>query len=194
MIAIERETPVLTAGIGPCPTIRTQRLLLRPHRLEDADAIAVTLADFSVARMLARVPAPYHRQDALDWLVAQAAVKAPEWTLAICDTDGRHLGMVGIEMRHGLWHLGYWLNSSVWGRGLMTEAAGAALKAFFKKMPDLQVHSGMFSDNPGSLRVQQKLGFAITGCRDVFSVSRNCMVMHIDTSMTAQDLDHPARN
>lgn len=184
MIALALEKPVSAPGIGPSPTIRTPRLLLRPHVLEDADAMAVSLADFSVSR----IPAPYHRQDAIDWLVQQSASKISGWNLAVCDTDGRHLGMVALEMRHGLWHLGYWMNRSVWGRGLMTEAASKILEAFFERLPEATVHSGVFSDNPGSLRVQQKLGFAITGCRDVFSTARNCMVMHIDTSMTARDL------
>ncbi len=54
---------------GPCPVIATARLVLRPHRPSDAEAIAQSLGDFAVTRMLARVPAPYDRQDALDWLV-----------------------------------------------------------------------------------------------------------------------------
>lgn len=194
MIALESEKHEVRAGIDPCPTIRTPRLLLRPPSMADADAIAVSLGDFSVSRMLARVPAPFHRQDAVDWLKQQAARKQADWNFAICDTDGRHLGIVSIELRHGQWHLGYWLNRSAWKRGLMTEAAGSALKAFFECMPDAEMHSGMFSDNAGSLRVQQKLGFAIIGCRDVFSIARNAMVMHIDTLVTARDFVQTIRN
>lgn len=36
---------------GPCPTIETSRLVLRPQRLSDAGSIAETLADFQVTRM-----------------------------------------------------------------------------------------------------------------------------------------------
>ena len=43
---------------APCPVITSERLMLRPHRLEDATAIAESLSDFKVARMLARVPQP----------------------------------------------------------------------------------------------------------------------------------------
>ncbi len=187
MIASPREKQAVRADMGSCPVIRTPRLLLRPPTLDDAGAIAASLADFSVSRMLARVPAPFHRQDAVDWLKSQANSKLPDWNFAICDTDASHIGAASIELRHGQWHLGYWLNRRAWNRGLMTEAAGAALKVFFERMPEAAMHSGMFSDNPGSLRVQQKLGFAITGCRDMFSVARNAMVMHIDTVVTAQD-------
>jgi len=193
MIALQAEKPAIRINLGPCPVIRTPRLLLRPHSIDDADAIAISLADFSVSRMLTRVPAPFHKQDAVDWLKQQAASKLPEWNFAICDTDGRHLGVVSIELRHGQWHLGYWLNRSAWNRGLMTEAAGRSLKAFFECMPEAEIHSGMFSDNAGSLRVQQKLGFAITGCRDIFCVARNAMVMHIDTVVTARDFVETVR-
>ncbi|MGE7370568.1 GNAT family N-acetyltransferase [Neorhizobium sp. NPDC001467] len=188
MTAVQMERRIVAEGIGPCPVIRTSRLLLRPHRAQDADAIAVSLCDFSVSRMLARVPVPYHRQDAVDWLGSQAADARNGWSFAVCDTDASHIGAVGIDLRHGRWHLGYWLNRSRWNRGLMTEAAGAALRAFFERMPETPVHSGMFCDNAGSLRVQQKLGFAITGCRDVFSVARGHMVTHIDTVIDARDL------
>lgn len=194
MIALHSEKQVISTNLGPCPIIRTPRLLLRAPRPEDADAIAASLSDFSVARMLSKVPAPFHRQDAVDWLKQQAASNLPDWNFAICDTDGRHLGTVSIELRHGQWHMGYWLNRSAWNRGLMTEAAGNALKAFFERMPNAKVHSGMFSDNAGSLRVQQKLGFAITGCRDMFPVARNAMVIHIDTVVTTRDFGQPVRN
>ena len=62
---VEARTP------GPCPVVATSRLVLRPHRLSDADSIVESLGDFAVARMLAQVPQPYDRQDALDWLQAE---------------------------------------------------------------------------------------------------------------------------
>ena len=35
---------------GACPVIETARLVLRPHRMQDADAIANSLGDFAVAQ------------------------------------------------------------------------------------------------------------------------------------------------
>ena len=174
-------------GPGPCPVIETARLTLRPYRLSDADAFAESLADFAVTRMLARVPAPYHRQDALDWLTPRVSGTFPDWGFAITDGDAP-VGLVSLELRHGQWHLGYWLNRYYWGRGYMSEAAAAAIERFSRRMPETAIHSGVFADNPASLRIQEKLGFRITGCRDIYCSARNAMVPHLETVLEPQGL------
>jgi RimJ/RimL family protein N-acetyltransferase len=188
-----RERPKDAARLdpGPCPVIETARLRLRPHRLSDADAIAQTLGDYQVSRMLARVSAPYHRADALDWLVRQGAGLVPGWTLAITEGDDVHIGCVGIELRHGQWHIGYWLNRFYWNRGYAGEAVHAAIERFFRRMPCTDLHSGVFADNAGSLKLQKKLGFEITGCAQIYALARNGMVSHIETRLTVADLRRP---
>jgi RimJ/RimL family protein N-acetyltransferase len=173
---------------GPVPVVTTARLTLRPHRLSDADAMAESLSDFAVTRMLARVPAPYDRQDALDWLVPTTSGKLPDWNLAITNGDDAHIGMVSVELRHGRWHLGYWLNRYYWRRGYMTEAVAAILERFARRMPDVPVHSGVFADNPASLRLQEKLGFRMTGCTEIYSFARNTMVSHVETVLRPGEL------
>lgn len=186
------ERPVETMlSPGPCPVIQSRRLTLRPHRLADADAIAASLADFKVARMLSRVPQPYHRDDALDWLVRQTSGLMSDWYLAVTTGDDVHIGVVGMELRSNGWHLGYWLNRYYWDHGYMTEAVGAVLERFFRRMPDARVHSGAFADNLASLNVQRKLGFRIVDAGEVFSTARNRMAPHIDTILHASDLARP---
>ncbi len=172
-LVTERARAVARPGPGPAPVIETERLRLRPHRLSDAAAIAESLGDFQVARMLSRVPAPYHHQDALDWLNRQTADMLPDWTLAITTPgDDVHIGCIGIELRHGQWHVGYWLNRFYWGKGLASEAVHAAVERFFRRMPETVLHSGVFADNPASLKVQEKLGFRITGCSQIYALAR----------------------
>lgn len=166
---------------GPVPVVTTPRLTLRPHRLADANAIAESLSDFAITRMLARVPAPYDRQDALDWLVPVTSGSLPDWHLAVTDGDDTHIGVVSVELRHGRWHLGYWLNRYFWRRGYMSEAVAAVLERFSRRMPESAVHSGVFADNPASLRLQEKLGFRMTGCAEIYSFARNTMVSHVET-------------
>jgi RimJ/RimL family protein N-acetyltransferase len=191
--AVVQQTAERQLMPGPCPVIRSQRLTLRPHRLSDADAIAGSLADFKVARMLARVPQPYDRQDALDWLMRQTSGLVPDWNLAITDGDDIHIGVVGLELRRNGWHLGYWLNRYYWDRGYMTEAAAAILERFFRRMPEATIRSGAFADNLASLNIQRKLGFAIVDANEVFCVARNAMVPHIETVLTVEDLVLPRR-
>ena len=172
----------------PCPVVTTSRLVLRPHRLADAGSLAESLADFAVARMLARVPQPYDRQDAEDWLQIQLSDAANGWAAAITMGDDVHIGMVGIEQRGQAWRVGYWLNRHYWGRGIMTEAVGALLDRFLRRMPGGAIRSGAFADNTASLKVQQKLGFRVTGCSEMFSLARNGVVPHIDTLIRPEDL------
>ena len=181
------------ASPGPCPVITSRRLVLRPHRLDDASAIAESLSDFKVSRMLARVPQPYDRQDALDWLVPHASGALADWMLAITTGDDVHIGMVGLESRRGSWRLGYWLNRLYWDRGYMTEAVAATLERFFRRMPDTPVYSGAFADNLASLNIQKKLGFRIIDANQMFSLSRNRMVPHVETVLAPEDFRPPAR-
>ena len=51
-------------------------------------------------------------------------------------------------------------------------------------MPETAVHSGVFVDNPASLKLQEKLGFRITGCTEVYSFARNTMVPHVETVLS----------
>ncbi len=169
---------------SPCPTLQTNRLVLRPQRLSDAGSIAESLSDFQVTRMLARVPAPYYKQDALEWLILRTSGTLPDWDFAITCGDDTLIGVVSIEKRHGEWHLGYWLDRNHWGKGYMTEAVEAVVKRFFEQMPGEVLYSGVFADNPASMRVQEKLGFQITGCHEAYAVARASMVTHLDTALT----------
>ena len=189
---LQKPAPLATLP-GPCPVITTERLLLRPHRMADATAIAESLSDFKVSRMLSRVPQPFDRQDALDWLVPQTSGILPDWTLAVTTGDDVHIGVAAIELRTGGWHLGYWLNRFYWDRGYMTEAAAAVLERFFRRMPDATLHSGAFADNLASLHVQKKLGFRTADADEIFCLSRNRMVPHIETILAAEDFRRPGR-
>ena len=106
MSAMLAERPTVAPSIpGPCPVIETARLVLRPHRMQDADAIVTSLSDFAVARMLTRVPVPYDQEDGRDWLNMVTSAMKPDWHFAIT-LDGVHVGVASLEVRHGLWHIG----------------------------------------------------------------------------------------
>ncbi|MBB4009083.1 GNAT family N-acetyltransferase [Allorhizobium taibaishanense] len=194
MTALQKPRPAAAApSLGPCPVIETSHLTLRPHRLADADAMAQSLNDWRVTRMLSRVPMPYDKQDACDWLNRTGAGVTRDWHLAITAGDDVHIGMVALELRHGQWHLGYWLNRFYWGKGLMSEATAAAVDRFFRRMPEVDLYSGAFADNGASLKIQDKLGFTLTRCADLYSLSRNAMAPHIETRLT-QDAFQRARS
>ena len=167
------------------PVIETARLTLRPLREADLDDIVAGIGDFAVSRMLARVPHPYSRVDGENFL-AKAARNAIAGTsfFLIVEREGRLAGAVGIGAMPYVSDLGYWLGRNCWARGLMTEAAGAVLAIGFDVLGLRLVRSGLFADNPASLRVQEKLGFRRIGLGTRRSLARGTEVAHIDTVLT----------
>lgn len=157
-------------------------ILRRPER-RDAAAIAEALADNHVARMLARVPQPYDVKDAEEWL--GRLDPCPEDLVFAIAVSGRLAGLVSVEDRAGVMTLGYWLARPCWGRGIATRAVRQCLDAHFDAGGG-DVTSGVFADNPASLRVQEKLGFTVTGRGEIFSLARNRMVTEIRTRLTRE--------
>ncbi|ODT26055.1 MAG: hypothetical protein ABS35_11430 [Kaistia sp. SCN 65-12] len=159
--------------------LRTERLLLRPQRETDVDAIVAGLNDYEVTRWLVVVPHPYTPADAREWIARQQPAEPAAAHFAV-DLPGTGLiGVVGIGPG-----LGYWLDRRHHGNGYMTEASTALLDWHFAAMPDSVLQSGVLVGNQASLNVQKKLGFADTGIRDMrFVRSQGREIEHINTSL-----------
>lgn len=151
-------------------TISTDRLTLRAPLEQDLPAIAALIGDFAVSRMLVRVPHPYTIEDAQAWFRRIGAPGAQDWQIFAIVLNGQAIGMVGFRGGSGEPSIGYWLGKAYWGRGYMSEACEAAVAWFFNNHDNDALHSGVFEDNPGSLRIQEKLGFEIVG-----SAMENCL-------------------
>jgi RimJ/RimL family protein N-acetyltransferase len=178
------ETERLGFG-GALPAIATRRLTLRPPRIEDADAFAEALSDYAVSSMLARVPSPYLRQDAVDWLKTMTdGIGEAGFAFAVTVAEVP-VGVVGFDRKNDGIHIGYWLDRRYWRQGIMSEAVSAAITWYFGTEPEAVLNSGVFTDNRGSLALQNKLGFAITGLGEIFSVARNRSQSHIETMIDA---------
>jgi RimJ/RimL family protein N-acetyltransferase len=167
----------------PDVQIESERLVMRPLAAPDIDDLVAEVSDLSVSRMLARVPYPYTRQDGEAFLAA--ARRSGHGDLALSITQGgRVIGGIGLTALRGQHEFGYWLGSRHWGMGLATEAGRAFLAHAFDSLPLDSIRSGVFIDNPASLRVQVKLGFREIGRRQVECLARGRKVEHIDTVLT----------
>jgi RimJ/RimL family protein N-acetyltransferase len=163
----------------------TRRLTLRPPVLADAEEIALQLSNWNVTRMLSRVPYPYHPEDAEDWI--RSLAEKPEDLVYTIHRE-RLIGLVSIEGDGDEPCLGYWLGEPWHGRGFMTEAAHALLAHAFATRGHRAVQSSVFIDNPASLRVQEKLGFVVTGTDEAWSLSRAARVEKWTTRLSASAL------
>lgn len=162
----------------------TRRLTLRPPLEVDVDDIVCHLQNVNVSRMLLRVPAPFDRRDAVDW-VGKCQESLQHIRMFTIHRE-RLIGIAGVEDLGGSPLLGFWLAEYCWGMGLMREALGAMLCYLFDEFPDIEVSSMVMADNHASLKLQDRLGFDIKGAGEAFSLTRQAMVPVIRASLVKE--------
>jgi RimJ/RimL family protein N-acetyltransferase len=154
------------------PTIEGGRVRLRMHRPDDADRVHEGATDPVTAYWLGRIPDPYSREMAEDFLVhrsdGMAAGTDLHWMLADPESD-LLLGTVSLmHIAEGMAEVGYWSHPEARGRGVMTEAVRMACRHAFIDPEDgglglHRVYATAAADNAASRRVLEAAGFTQTG-------------------------------
>jgi RimJ/RimL family protein N-acetyltransferase len=141
--------------------VRTDRLVLRPYRPEDVDAVFRACQDDENQRWL-NIPAPYTREDAVEFVTVTTVTARAEGTalLTAVEANGKFVGSAGLHVPRTLVGpgVGYWLAPWARGRGYASEAA-AALAAWGLAHGAHRIH--LFADvrNTGSQEVARRAGF-----------------------------------
>jgi len=180
----------MTSSDDSHASIRTERLVLRPMRADDADALFALFANWEVIRWLSAPPWPYSLEDAHSFIGQLDAGDLTKSEYAIT-LENALIGAVDVRMNPASHsqsgpgpNLGYWLAHPFWGRGYMTEAArGLVAHVFAAGLGDI-IYSGAFTDNEASLRVQEKLGFIRDGETMLYAKPRGEKFPHINTVLT----------
>ncbi|MCY4393340.1 MAG: GNAT family N-acetyltransferase [Chloroflexi bacterium] len=145
------------------PELRTERLLLRPYRSGDVDDVFAYATDPEWSRYL-EVPSPYTRRDAEEFvatLLLADPAKNPTWAVVY---EGRASGNIDLRVRdHNLAEMGYSIAHPLWGQGLTTEAARAAIAYGFESMGLARIQAVADIRNSASWRVMEKLGMTREG-------------------------------
>lgn len=162
-------------------TIRTDRLVLRPARDGDEQALH-SLMTWDVAQWLSSVPWPNGVDDTRSHVARVVRMNASgEGAHYVVEDGNAPCGTISLQPSDGALTLGYWLGEGWWGRGLMTEAAEAFIDAFFSRHDVFHITSSAFAGNEASIRVQEKLGFVVVGETVRYSKARRCVVPRFDT-------------
>jgi RimJ/RimL family protein N-acetyltransferase len=146
-------------------TIKTERLLLRPFSQADAPRLRELAGEVAVARNCASIPHPYPEGAAEQWIGLHDERRASDrgYPFAI-EAQGQLIGCIGIDdPGNGEFDLGYWLGRAFWNQGYATEAAHAVLRFAFGWRGLPYVRAGFITQNTGSRRVLDKMGFLATG-------------------------------
>jgi RimJ/RimL family protein N-acetyltransferase len=154
------------------PQIETDRLLLRPFRLEDARRVQQLAGDRSVAATTLNIPYPYEDGVAENWIRSHPEnfAKRESATFAVTlkseADDIALMGAIGLTlaMPHARGEMGYWIGKPYWGRGYCTEAARAVLDFGFVELGLQRIFARHMDSNPASGRIMEKIGMQYEGC------------------------------
>ena len=154
--------------MSTCPTLETERLILRPFVLSDAPEVQRLAGERDIASTTLNIPHPYEDGTAELWIgTHEASFEAGRIvTFAIVDRGTNALlGAIGltINAEHDRAEMGYWLGKPYWGNGYCTEAAAAVLRFAFEELGLNRVYACHLTRNPASGRVMQKIGMRHEG-------------------------------
>jgi len=130
------------------------QVALRPFADSDLDPLFDQMRDPESVWMAAFTPDDPDDREAFDKHMAKVRA-APDSTLRAVTSDGRFVGIVSSFVFNGDTMVAYWIDRSVWGRGI----ASRALVLLLGLVAVRPVYARAASDNVRSLRVLQKAGF-----------------------------------
>ena len=132
----------------------TSKLLLRPVREQDLEALFLQQAD-PLANDLAHFPARNHADFMRHWhdnILGNDSVYAQ-----VIEWHGQIAGSMQSWHQDGMQMLGYWLGYEFWGQGI----ASAALHDFLPLLAMRPLYAYVHQDNLPSQRVLEKNGFTL---------------------------------
>jgi [ribosomal protein S5]-alanine N-acetyltransferase len=153
------------------PEGTTERLILRPLKLSDAEQIQAHFPHWEIVKyMLKRVPWPYPPDGAVRFLTDIAIPQrergeAWHWSLRLRSDLSQLIGVINL-VKDKQTNRGFWLGLPWQGQGLMSEAAAWANDYWFETLgfPVLRVAKAIA--NTASRRISEKQGMRLVGRED----------------------------
>ena len=142
--------------------LQTERLVLRPWRVTDAEACYEYAKDPRVGPIAGW---PVHTSVENSRQVIRDVLSAPETYAIVLKESGVPIGSIGLKFHCDLAEkddeaeLGFCLGVPYWGRGLVPEASREMLRHAFEDLGLERVWCAYYDGNEKSKRVQEKLGF-----------------------------------
>jgi len=147
--------------------LRTEALILRPWRLEDAPSLTVACQDSEIARWLSVIPSPYSEEDAYSFIgqSRESWDRGESYNFAIVNAESGDLaGSIAVRLRRfSTGHVGYWIAREARGRGFASEALAGLCRWAVDALDVKRLELLADVDNRGSQRVAEKAGFQREG-------------------------------
>lgn len=152
------------------PHLETERLILRPLCVSDADDMYryACREDVTTYLLWSPHPSPAYTRDYLSYIEDRYATGGFfDWAV-VEKTSDRMIGTCGftsIDAPNDVGEIGYVLNPEYSGRGYATEAAACVLRFGFDVVGLHRIEAKFIKGNDASLRVMEKLGMRFEGYR-----------------------------
>ena len=149
------------------PTIKTERLTLRPITREDLPELQRLASDRDIASTT-NIEIPKLNMENQWFQERQEAFEEREAVdfAVFHHGSGVLIGAIGLSAEYkkdGSMQLGYWIGRPYWNQGYCTEAAEAVVKYGFVVFGLHRIHARHFTRNPASGRIMQKVGMKYEG-------------------------------
>ncbi len=144
---------------------------LRPIEDADLDILFDQMRDPESVQMAAFTPDDPNDREAFDAHMSRVRT-SPEITHRAVTRDGHLVGSIASFVSEGHTEVTYWIDRSVWGQGL----ASQALALLLDTVPARPMLARAASDNVASLRVLRKAGFAIIGTEISYASARKAEI------------------
>ncbi|GAB5416568.1 MAG: GNAT family N-acetyltransferase [Crocinitomicaceae bacterium] len=151
--------------ISELPTLETERLLLRPFRIEDVPSWYIINKDPEITRYTGDggvvSKEEIERRIREHVLGDYSKYGFGRWAVVHKEND-ELIGFAGLKYMPDLdvVDLGYRFKQDYWGQGIATEASRASLKFGFETLGLTQIVAYILPENVGSEKVLKKLNFS----------------------------------
>lgn len=147
----------------------TERFILRPISLDDAEEIHQHVKEYDIARWMINLPHPYPEDGAIKYIgeATELMKKGLSYELPIrLKTTGELVGVMAllkVDRKNRNAELGYWIAKKYWGKGFATEAGSRILEFGFKILKLERIYAKYYPENKASSRVMEKMGMKYEG-------------------------------
>jgi [ribosomal protein S5]-alanine N-acetyltransferase len=146
--------------------LETERLLFRPHELDDLEAYCAMEQDAEVRRYVGGAPRTREAAEAKFRAALQPVRDRLRLWATVLKTNGCYIGRCGIyphmqEQKQipGEGVLAFYLARPYWGQGLASEAASAWVKFGFEELGLRKIVATVQAENRASISILEKLKF-----------------------------------
>lgn len=150
--------------------LTTDRLVLRPFQMEDAQTMYENWASDSVVTKFLIWP-PHENVEVTravlaDWVAQYEKPDFYQWAITWKEMSGRPIGSIGVVGKNDaveMVHIGYCIGRQWWHQGVMSEALRGLMAYFFGAVGANRIESRHDPRNPHSGAVMMKCGMKYEG-------------------------------